>query len=211
MKRRIGLEIMSRMFLAHPLKSVQGFLKYQHYFSKKKRPKVVEKDILFSHPICIGAYCQKPHNCPAKRFTHRCLFAETLTLYSACECCEVKKMVNIAMMLYSPFYIMTTALNVFLDIFLSKNFSYYVVMICGYAKQLFLFPAFVFNMKGIFFTLGKGSCKGYKEFLLADEGYKIKQTFLCPLSRKKLDKLHTYLPNKKSHKFIFKKRIYYPS
>jgi len=202
MKRRLGFEILGRLFLAHPISSIKGLLKYQ--LSKKIKPDS------FSHPLIIGAYCQKPLDCPAKRFNHRCLFAENLIIYPACKKCELREMVKMAIMFKSPFYIMTTALDVLFDVFLKKRFSYFLTTICPYAKQLFLFPALVFDMKGYFFLLGKGSCKSYDEFLLADKGYKKTQTFLSPLAKKRFMKIYDKINFDINNPLIFKGNFYEP-
>lgn len=210
MTRRLGIEIAGRLFFAHPVKSARGFFKYYRYLSERTLPKVSTEIISLFHPLLIGAYCQKPNSCPAKRFNHRCLFAETLITYPACKKCELKKMVELAMMLKCPFYIMTTALDVLLDVFLTRRFPFFLVMICGYARELFLFPAFVFDMKGRFLLLGKGSCRSYWEFLLADQGHKSAQTHLSPFADMAFMKLYNQIKTNTNNrrKLIFRENFY---
>jgi hypothetical protein len=185
MGRRLGAEIIGRLLLFHPIKSIGGFLRYRHHLAQGKPLMRLSAEMVPRlRPVLIGAYCQKPKGCPVGRFSHRCLFAETLTTYSPCEYCDLKKMVEMAMGLKSPFYIMTTALDVLTDIFLDKTFSCFLLMICPYAKGLFLFPALIFNMEGRTLTLAKGSCRNYQEFLLADKGGKLNQTLLSSLAHK---------------------------
>lgn len=194
MNRRLGIEIVGNLLFSHPIKSIKGFLKYGHYLAQNKpRKRLSVETIPHLRPLLIGAYCQKPKDCPSGRFNHRCLFAETLITYSSCEPCDLKKMAELAAILKCPFYIMTTALEVLVDIFLSNTFSHFLVMICTYAKGLFLFPAFIFNMEGWAFTLGRGSCRNYQEFLLADMGGKCGQTFPSPLAYKSFIDLYNQI------------------
>ncbi len=212
MRRRLGIEITGRLFLANPVKSIQGSLKYRHYLSKKALPKVSLEKIFLSRPLFIGAYCQKPPDCPTRRFSHQCLFAESLTTHCSCKDCELKQMAELAMTLKCPFYIMTTALDVLLDVFLREKFPFFLVMICNYAKEFFILPALVFDMKGYFLSLGKGGCRNYQEFLSADKGHKPNQTFLSPIAHRTFMKLRNQIMINPSHyqKFILKENFYIP-
>ncbi len=214
MSRRVGVEIIGRLFFSHPIKSVRAFLRYRHYLAQGKPNPTEAQPPPFSDrgstsTILIGAYCQKPKGCPVGRFNHRCLFAETLTTYSPCESCDLKKMAELAMAIESPFYIMTTALDVFIDIFLGKTFSCFLLMICAYARELFLFLAFVFNMKGQVFTLGKGSCRNYQAFLLADMGGKLNQTFLSPIAHKSFASLYKEIKGSNNYHRLIRKGHFY--
>ncbi len=210
MSRRLGAEIVGNLLFSNPIKSVRGFLRYGHYLAQgKPKMRLPVETIPRFRPLLIGAYCQKPKGCPAGRFNHRCLFAETLTTYSSCEYCDLKKMAELAAILRSPFYIMTTALDVLIDIFLGKTFPHFLVMICAYAKGLFLFPALIFNMEGWAFTLGKGSCRNYQEFLLADMGGKWNQTFLSTLSHKSFINLYRQIKISNDYQRLIRKGHFY--
>lgn len=186
MGRRLGVEVVARLLFCHPIKSSRGFFRYRLYLAKNKEWVTPHTEINSPpHLVIMGAYCQKPQErniCPAGRFNHRCYFIETLTVYPACRHCDLREMAELAMLLGCHFYIMTSALDLLRDVFLpatcKKAFSHFLVMICPYAKELFLFPAFISDMKGWTLTIAKGSCLNYKEFLLADEGHKSRQTHL---------------------------------
>ena len=219
--RQLGVEVVARLLFCHPIKSTKGFFRYRHYLAENKEGVIPHMETnSYPHLVVMGAYCQKPREedpCPAGRFNHRCHFIETLTVYPACGHCDLRRMAELAMLLGCRFYIMTSALNLLQDVFLpaisEKAFSHYLVMICPYAKELFLFPALVSGMKGWTLTIAKGSCQNYREFLLADKGHKPRQTHLSPIAHGSLLNIHERIKaNSKGYRRLVPyKSFYVPS
>ena len=215
---RLGMEVVARLLFCHPVKSSKGFFRYRHYLAKNKEwltPHIETNS--YPHLVVMGAYCQKPregNTCPAGRFNHRCHFIQTLTVYPACRHCDLRKMAELAMLLGCHFYIMTSALNLLRDVFLpairEKAFSHFLVMICPYAKELFLFPAFVSEMKGWTLIIAKGSCPNYKEFLLADKGHKSRQTHLSSIAHRSFLNIYQRIKaNSKGYRRLVPYRSFY--
>ncbi len=198
MFRRLGAEVLGRLLLSHPLQSSKGYLRYRDHQVKNETVLTIPNLPGGSHLILLGAYCQKPvtkeNPCPSGRFNHRCYFIENLKIYRACRHCDIRKMAGLAMLLGCCFYIMTSSVDLLQHIFLpalrNRAFSHFLVMICPYAKELFLFPAFISDMEGYTLTLGRGSCRDYRQFLLADQSHKSNQTHLSPSAQHRLQSLH---------------------
>lgn len=221
MFRRLGAEVVGRILLSHPLRSGKGYLRYRDHQLKNDTVLIIPNLLGCWRLVLLGAYCQKPvtkeNPCPSGRFNHRCHFIENLKTYPACRHCDIRKMAELAMLLGCCFYIMTSSIDLLRHIFLpalrNKAFSYFLVMICPYAKELFLFPAFISDMEGHILTFDRGSCKDYRQFLLADKGQKSNRTHLLPSARHRLQGLYKQakLSSESYRRLIRKECLYVPS
>ena len=131
--------------------------------SKKKAKKIF---------IAIS-YCQKPKNCPSKKFSENCFKNSKSEICKNCQFFKISK----------PLYFITTVSEFAKKILQLKKDEYFLITACRYSIKKFYKYAYLLNLKGAAFELTKNCCTNFKTFYFAEKGYKKNETFLSKNSQ----------------------------
>lgn len=135
-------------------------------------------------PLLLGfSYCQKPMNCPAPRFSERCLG-------KSCGKCLISRYINIK----NSYLLSITTVNYLgkkIYEIMRENPSQiiFIISACKVAISMFEDLSKMLNLKGIALPLEGGVCDSYSSFLSAEKGEKNSQTKFPLKSATLLDEL----------------------
>lgn len=143
-------------------------------------------------------FCLKPMDppCPSGRFNHDChalenlLSSEASNIPVACQQCAIREIGTLALRAGSAYYIMTSAKDILLDLFLpalnEARFSSGLFVLCRYSLQPFAVGLLAGGVRGWMFPFEKGDCRDYKTWLQADRGSKDERTEIKPTNQNTL-------------------------
>jgi hypothetical protein len=140
-------------------------------------------------PSIVGAgFCLKPLNppCPSGRANHDCRFLEGLAGPGAadapapCRPCAIRTIGTRALRAGSAFYVMTSARDILDDVYVpaleAGRFRTGLFVLCRYSFKPFAVGLLASGMRARMLPLGRGDCRDYRTWLLADRGIKHEQT-----------------------------------
>jgi hypothetical protein len=136
-------------------------------------------------------FCLKPIDppCPSGRANHDCQYFEQRLhraggrMAAGCARCKIRQHGLEALSQGCHFYIMTSALDIWRDLFLpalqDRRFRRGVFALCRYSFDPFLLPLLMANMEYALIPFASGDCRDYETWLQADVGIKDTQTVMA--------------------------------
>lgn len=130
----------------------------------------------------VGAgFCLKPMACPSGRFNHDCAWLEGAA-GACCGACEIRRQGARALGAGAAFYIMTSARDILLDVYLpalrERRFSDGVFYLCRYSFRPFAVGLLAAGIRGRLVAFASGDCCDYRAWVRADVGLKDERTEL---------------------------------
>jgi len=207
-----GLTFLKDIVLRHPLKTLEGVLKYRSIFREGRDHGDVtllfegsEDDLVArlatarSQLLVAVGFCQKPlrPECPAGRANHDCAFLDQLDLehadglvHPACLQCEIKRLGCGALLAGASMYIMTSALDVARDVMIPSvdlgRFRSVLMCLCPYSVRAIALPLTICGIEGFVIGYASGNCVDYEQWSLADAGIKKERTTLSPSAHRRI-------------------------
>lgn len=125
----------------------------------------------------VFSYCQKPLECPAKRFSERCIQDFS---HPTCCTCSIGKLIQ-AMPKKSLYLIVPTVHDMARGLFkllktVPKEKICFLTMACELSLQMFADWGHMAGVRGIGYPLAGRTCLTFRSFALAEEGFKRGQT-----------------------------------
>jgi hypothetical protein len=204
--RRYGLTFLVRIVGRHPLRALEGLLRYRrppHLRADQYGIAMVgegPREELESHLaeakahllVAVG-FCQKPlvPLCPAGRPNHDCVYLDALDLenmvqpdHAACQECDIRTLGTLALGAGASMHIMTSALDIARDVMLPAvdrgRFRRFILCLCPYSVQAITLPLMICGLEGYLVRYASGNCADYDQWLQADRGIKNERTALAP-------------------------------
>jgi hypothetical protein len=186
--REYGLKFIFLVILRHPIKTLKGIIKYggtSKHFEKTGDPWIGGE----KHIVGIG-FCLKPLDpvCISGRSNHNCHYLENnlhikdVKIPQCCQHCTIKDIGLLTLATGSNFYIMTSARDILLDMYLpsikNHTFTHGLFAICRFSFEPFKIPLCIADMQASIFPFETGDCRDYPTWLLADNGRKDEQTVI---------------------------------
>ncbi len=212
--RPYGRFFLREIVLRHPWRTLKGLWTYRRAMrgvgpltrlfhdddaSFVRRAACQENGLL----VALG-FCQKPldngstlRGCPVGRFNHECAilgrsdpFVKKERLPFPCRTCDVRALGLRALRAGAAFYIMTSAADIGRDVLLPiidhGRFRQGIFLLCPYSVPAFILPLCIGRTEALFAAYESGDCRGYGQFIRADEGQKNEHTRLSPGAREKV-------------------------
>jgi hypothetical protein len=202
--REYGLTFLRRVVLRHPLRTLDGLLRYRRLPPQESQQQGISA--LFEGPeeefpsrvarsrrpllVAVG-YCQKPilPACPAGRANHDCVYLDALDLgrggqavHAACEECDIRTLGTLALRAGACMHIMTSALDIAHDVMIpsleGELFRKVLLCLCPFSVRVIGPPLAMCGLEGYLVGYASGNCTNYGQWLLADEGIKHERTAL---------------------------------
>jgi TolA-binding protein len=226
--RKYGWQFIGRIAAPHPVKTTRAVLDASSLDLSGDMTAIFHK----THPRSLNdtksivgvGFCLKPINplCPSGRANHDCLYLERLRpsemskIPPPCRRCAVGEIGIMALKMGAAFYIMTSARDILFDVFTPAidegRFSSGLFALCRYSLRPFAVGMLASGIQGWLFPFGKGDCRDYKTWLLADIGIKDEQTEIIESKQKMIMELLANTQKKPAYGDQFEKQgnIFYP-
>lgn len=223
-----GLGFLGKVVFAHPLKFGKGLWKYLKTarLLTQNSSEWIGFDTRREKPISLMGlgFCLKPLDppCISKQPNHNCYFFENSLqknpeiMPDCCSNCLIRELGLTALATGSSLYIMTSAQDVLLDLFvpaLRNNFHTRVLLtLCAYSLRPFRLALDICGIEAAIFSFQKGDCTDYATWRKADKGIKDEQTCFNMDSIMHIKNLMQTSEGKTTHvgTFIKKGNIFYP-
>ncbi len=216
--REYGIKFIFLVILRHPIMTLKGIIKYGRNDVKTSDQWAGGE----KHIVGVG-FCLKPLEppCISGRSNHNCHFLENnlhlkdVKIPQCCNNCTIKNIGLLTLATGSNFYIMTSAKDILLDMYLpsikNHKFTNGLFVICRFSFEPFKIPLFIAGMQADIFPFESGDCRDYPTWLLADNGRKDEQTVIDNNDSKTINAILTQSNTELETKNTFKKvgNIYY--
>jgi len=204
--RRYGLTFLSSIVVCHPMRALEGLLRYrrqppprgeQHGMTMVGAGSEEELESRLAEDretllVAVG-FCQKPvvPVCPAGRPNHDCVYLDAMDLETrarvenaACRECDIRVLGTLALGAGASMHIMTSALDIARDVMLPTadcgRFRSFILCLCPYSVQAITLPLMICGLEGYLVGYASGNCVDYDQWLQADRGIKSERTSLAP-------------------------------
>jgi hypothetical protein len=190
LSREYGTGFITKIALAHPVKTIRGLLRYRAMGRQTEHPQSLDSLAWEGGPeslVGLG-FCLKPLDppCPSGRPNHDCLyFEEGLHLRPAaapesCRRCFIREAGFRVLRSGCGLYIMTSAADILEDLLLpsirSQAFKRTLLGLCPYSIEPFRIALAVCGVETRMFPYGEGDCRDYRTWREADKGFKKERT-----------------------------------
>jgi hypothetical protein len=212
--REYGWQFIRRVAAPHPVRTAKAFLQAGKMDVPGYMIRIPGPDRPDERWIVSLGFCLKPMDplCPAGRANHNCLFFEQMTQFdsTACRNCLIREFGNLTLKAGSAFYIMTSALDILLDVFepalREDRFTSGLFVLCRYSVEPFAVGMLASRIRGRMFRYNRGDCRDYKTWLLADRGIKNEQTEIIDSTRATISEILKNASKRSIPAARFKKR-----
>lgn len=203
--REYGWQFVWRVALPHPLRTVGAVFGSLRLDLSGEMVSVVsgrpEESPGGPGSVVGVGFCLKPIDprCPSGRFNHDCYYLEhlpdsrTKKTPECCRRCEIRRVGLMTLKTGSAFYIMTSAKEILLDLFVpalrARCFTSGLFVMCRYSLQPFAVGLLASGIKGRMLSFDRGDCRDYRTWLKADVGEQNEWTSVSPSSGDRISQI----------------------
>jgi hypothetical protein len=203
--REYGWQFLLRLVLPHPLRTAGAVLRAAALDVSGHVTAIPGGDSSrcpHGAPSILGVgFCMKPIDppCLSGRANHDCRYLERLHpcaasgLPECCGTCDVRRIGVMALDTGAAFYIMTSARDILLDVFVPAlnegTFPTGLFVLCRYSLRPFAAGLMASGMHARLFPFEKGDCRDYATWLQADRGIKEERTEISGPNRSTIREL----------------------
>jgi hypothetical protein len=192
--KEYGNIFITKIALAHPLKTLSGLKRYAATHKKSEHSQSLPEFVWEGGPdslVGLG-FCLKPLDpaCLSGRANHNCLyFEEGLHLLSqpppeCCRRCFIRDAGLLVFQSGGSLYIMTSARDILTDFLLPsiRRHAYFRALLglCPYSIEPFRIALAICGVQAEIFPFAEGDCRDYHTWREADKGIKIERTRFNP-------------------------------
>jgi len=203
--RPYGRWFLRSIVARHPRAVWRGLMSYREMVRKSliggeitpvggaRRQSFVEEAASMGKLLLAPGFCQKPFDCPAGRFNHRCVAWEGSGPPPVCRSCYIFHLGSLALKAGASLYIMTSALDIGRHLLLpsleERLFTHIIACVCPYSLHPFSLALEICRLQGYVVSFARGACASYADWSRADEGVKPDRTFLSAQGREWMEAL----------------------